>query len=243
MDEMGLGPNGALIYCFEFLADNLDWLQEQLESLTEEYLVIFDMPGQIELYTHVPVVPELVRFLTQPGSLDMRLCAAFLVESMYTIDRSKFISATLSAMSCMVMMGLPHINVMSKMDLVKGQITRRDLEDFLSPDAMLLDNDPVEVERRRQEEEEAEEEGAGAEVTPQTLGITTGAMKGAMFSKLNYAVGQLVEDMGMVKYHRLDASDEESVEAILSQIEYVIQYQEAQEPREPKDEIDVDYDE
>jgi hypothetical protein len=26
MEEMSLGPNGGLIYCFEFLMENLDWL-------------------------------------------------------------------------------------------------------------------------------------------------------------------------------------------------------------------------
>jgi GPN-loop GTPase len=240
MEEMGLGPNGALIYCFEFLVDNLDWLQEQLESLTEDYLVIFDMPGQIELYTHVPVVPQLAHFLTRPGNLDMRLCAAYLVESMFTIDRAKFFSATLSAMSCMVMMGLPHINIMSKMDLVKGQISRRNMEEFLAPDETLLEGDPLEMERRRREEEEAEEGGAITEITPASLGITGGVMQGTTFSKLNHAVARLVEEMGMVKYHRLDVSDEETVEAVLSQIDYVIQFQEAQEPKEPKDEIDAD---
>ena len=28
MEEMGLGPNGGLIYCFEFLMENLDFLTE-----------------------------------------------------------------------------------------------------------------------------------------------------------------------------------------------------------------------
>ncbi|KAF4992371.1 hypothetical protein F66182_16524, partial [Fusarium sp. NRRL 66182] len=49
MEELELGPNGGLIYCFEFLMQNLDFLTEALEPLSEEYLIIFDMPGQIEL--------------------------------------------------------------------------------------------------------------------------------------------------------------------------------------------------
>ena len=27
MTEMKLGPNGGLIYCMEYLIDNIDWLQ------------------------------------------------------------------------------------------------------------------------------------------------------------------------------------------------------------------------
>ena len=41
MDEMGLGPNGGLIACFEFLLDNLDWLDEALGEGDEESLVVF----------------------------------------------------------------------------------------------------------------------------------------------------------------------------------------------------------
>ena len=33
MDEFGLGPNGGLIYCMEYLEKNLDWLKEKLEPL------------------------------------------------------------------------------------------------------------------------------------------------------------------------------------------------------------------
>ena len=113
MDEMKLGPNGGLIYCFEFLMENLDFLTDALDSLTEEYLIIFDMPGQIELYTHVPILPTLVRFLTQPGALDVRLCAAYLLEATFVVDRAKFFAGSLSAMSAMMQLEVPHLNILS----------------------------------------------------------------------------------------------------------------------------------
>lgn len=47
MEEMELGPNGALIYCMEYLMDNVDWLQEQLNSVGTDDYVLFDCPGQI----------------------------------------------------------------------------------------------------------------------------------------------------------------------------------------------------
>ena len=53
MDELDLGPNGGLMYCMEYLEDNLDdWLSEALEGFGEDDCVIFDCPGQIELYSH-----------------------------------------------------------------------------------------------------------------------------------------------------------------------------------------------
>ena len=41
-----LGPNGALIYCMEYLEKNVDWLLERLASCRDKY-VLFDFPGQV----------------------------------------------------------------------------------------------------------------------------------------------------------------------------------------------------
>ena len=32
MDELKLGPNGGLVYCMEYLVDNIDWLEETLDD-------------------------------------------------------------------------------------------------------------------------------------------------------------------------------------------------------------------
>jgi GTPase SAR1 family protein len=106
MEEMDLGPNGGLIYCFEFLLENLDFLTEPLEDVGEEYLIIIDMPGQIELYTHIPILPTLTKHL-MGGSLNINMCATYLLEATFIVDRAKFFSGTLSAMSCMLMLGIP----------------------------------------------------------------------------------------------------------------------------------------
>ncbi|KAF6839875.1 ATP binding protein [Colletotrichum musicola] len=226
MEEVGLGPNGGLIYCFEFLMENLDFLTEALDNLTEEYLIIFDMPGQIELYTHIPILPALARFLSQPGSLDIRLCAAYLLEATFVVDRAKFFAGTLSAMSAMIMLEIPHLNVLSKMDLVKDQVRKKDLKRFMTPDTHLLDDDPTIPANE-------EDDGRG-EVHDRDL-----VMRGKSFQRLNRAVAGLIESFSMVNYLKLDVSDEDSVGAILSYIDDIIQYHEAQEPKEmPDDEFE-----
>ncbi|KAK3365297.1 GPN-loop GTPase [Lasiosphaeria ovina] len=225
MEEMRLGPNGGLIYCFEFLMENLDFLTEALDSLTEEYLIIFDMPGQIELYTHIPILPMLVRFLTQPGALDIRLCAAYLLESTFVVDRAKYFAGTLSAMSAMILLEVPHINILSKMDLVKGQVRKKDMKRFITPDTSLLDDDPADIGRKK----------ADVDVDMDTHGSTQdkdALMSGATFKRLNTAVAGLIESFSMVSYLKLDCTDEDSVQSILSYIDDCIQYHEAQEPRE-----------
>jgi GTPase SAR1 family protein len=139
MEEMGLGPNGGLMACFEFLMENLDWLDSSLDDVGEDTLVIFDCPGQIELYTHVPILPNLAKHLT--GHLQFSLAASYLLESTFVIDKSKFFAGTLSAMSAMIMLEIPHINIMSKMDLVKGQYSKRELKKFLDPDPGIILSD------------------------------------------------------------------------------------------------------
>ncbi|MCJ1475909.1 ATP binding protein [Lambiella insularis] len=232
MEEVGLGPNGGLIYCFEFLLENLEFLTEAIDPLTEEYLIIIDMPGQIELYTHIPVVPTLVRHMTRFGSLNVNLCATYLLESTFIIDRAKYFAGTLSAMSAMIMLEVPHVNVLSKMDLVKGTVSRRNLKRFIDPDMSLLDDDPAETDGRTASADKSGADPAGAE----------SVMGGGSFKQLNRAVAQLIDDFSMVSFLQLDVQDEDSVGAILSYIDDAVQFHEAQEPREPNDELENPYD-
>lgn len=51
MGDDNLGPNGGVLYALEELEHNFEWLEKGLKELGEDY-VLFDCPGQIELYTH-----------------------------------------------------------------------------------------------------------------------------------------------------------------------------------------------
>ena len=51
MEEDDLGPNGGVLYALEELEHNMEWLEQGLSGLGEDY-VLFDCPGQVELYTH-----------------------------------------------------------------------------------------------------------------------------------------------------------------------------------------------
>ncbi|PWY83119.1 ATP binding protein [Aspergillus sclerotioniger CBS 115572] len=224
MEELGLGPNGGLIYCFEFLLQNLEFLSEALDPLSEEYLIIFDMPGQIELYTHIPLLPSLVQFLSRQGPLNISLCAAYLLESTFVVDKAKFFAGTLSAMSAMLMLEMPHVNILSKMDQVRDMISRKELKQFTNVDINNLLGST------------AEDETVGGDPSSKDT-----MLSGGSFQQLNRAVGQLIDDFSMVSFLKLDVQDEDSVAAVLSHIDDAIQYHEAQEPREPSDAQEVDY--
>ncbi|KAJ5946477.1 GPN-loop GTPase 3 [Penicillium verhagenii] len=223
MEELQLGPNGGLIYCFEFLLQNLEFLSEALEPLSEEYLIIFDMPGQIELYTHIPLLPSLIQYLSRQGPLNINLCAAYLLESTFVVDKAKFFAGTLSAMSAMLMMEIPHVNILTKMDQVRDMVSRRELRRFTNVDMQLLST---------------EENDPAVSANPMAKDAL---MSGDSFSQLNRAVAQLIDDFSMVSFLQLEVQDEDSVAGVLSHIDDAIQYHEAQEPREPKDEQETNF--
>ena len=80
--------------------------------------------GQIELYTHIPVMQQLVAQLQQ---WNFRLCGIFLLDSQFLIDSAKFLSGVMTALSTMVTLELPHINVMGKLDLLDKK-SKKDVE-------------------------------------------------------------------------------------------------------------------
>ena len=61
MEECELGPNGGLLFCLEYLEENVEWLMEALEPYGEEDYLLIDCPGQIEAYSHLFVFNTVVR--------------------------------------------------------------------------------------------------------------------------------------------------------------------------------------
>ena len=117
MDELHLGPNGGLMYCMEYLLAHIDWLIDKLTPFPSGSYLLFDLPGQVELVSHHTVVQELLKKLIK--KFDMRLCSVYLVDTYYCTIPMTFISAVLLATTTMLRLGLPHINVLSKVDLLR----------------------------------------------------------------------------------------------------------------------------
>ncbi|CAL1544490.1 unnamed protein product [Lymnaea stagnalis] len=202
--SLNFGPNGGLIFCMEFFASNFDWLHEQLDEQEDDY-ILFDCPGQIELYTHIPVMKQLV---AQLEAWDFRVCAVFLLDAQFLVDAAKFVSGSLTALSTMVNLEVPHMNVLTKMDLL-SKSAKKDLERYFEP---ALSNLLM---------EEFDEQDFGSK-----------------FFSLNKAMANLLDDFSLVHFVPLDYSDEESINNLLFQIDSTIQYGEDLEPRELKEPLD-----
>ena len=157
------------------------------------------------------------------GPLNISLCAAYLIEATFVIDRAKFFAGTLSAMSAMIMLELPHVNILSKMDLVSNMVAKKELGRFVDPDSTLIDED----------------ETIGNNAEPNTDAAQKSSVPSEnSYKSLNRAVARLIDEFSMVQFLKLDAQDEDSIGTILAYIDEAIQYHEAQEPREPA-EIDA----
>eukprot|EP00293_Proteomonas_sulcata_P009087 CAMPEP_0184306356 /NCGR_PEP_ID=MMETSP1049-20130417/15372_1 /TAXON_ID=77928 /ORGANISM="Proteomonas sulcata, Strain CCMP704" /LENGTH=254 /DNA_ID=CAMNT_0026618597 /DNA_START=89 /DNA_END=853 /DNA_ORIENTATION=+ len=128
VEELEYGPNGGLLYCFEYIAENLEWLNEQLGDADDDYFII-DCPGQIELYSHMPVMKNIVAALQRWGFMT---CAVFVLDSQFIADSGKFLSGCLACLSAMVQLEIAHVNVLTKMDLIRKK--RSFMERFYQPD-------------------------------------------------------------------------------------------------------------
>lgn len=120
MERLGLGPNGALVYCMDYIHRNIDWLLTRLDALTgpaDRRYVLFDMPGQVELYTHGTAVHDIAHVLVRR---DWRLAAVHLVDAHYCTDAGKFVAVALTTLATMVRLELPQVNVLSKIDLIEA---------------------------------------------------------------------------------------------------------------------------
>jgi GPN-loop GTPase len=127
MEGKGLGPNGGLVFCMEYLMQNLPWLSDALGDYMDDFVLI-DMPGQVELLSHFPVVPTFVDFLKQEG---YNVVVLFLLDALSaTADGGKFVSGCLFSLSSMVSMDCPFVNVFTKCDLLPASMKEHDLEHY-----------------------------------------------------------------------------------------------------------------
>ncbi|GAA5876310.1 hypothetical protein JCM1840_003613 [Sporobolomyces johnsonii] len=226
MDAHSLGPNGAMLYCLEYLEANLDWLETELDKAMhevmdegeiemeegidelqgerarqatrkwkrEEMYVVFDTPGQVELSTDHGSLKKVVEFLQK--KMGFRLAAIHLTDASHILDASKYVAVLLLALRTMLQLELPHVNVLSKIDLL-GQAGElpfnlsyytevQDLS-YLLP---LLERDP----RTRR------------------------------FSELNRTICELVEEFGLVGFETLAVEDKASMLALVQTIDQALGY-------------------
>ncbi|GAX82581.1 hypothetical protein CEUSTIGMA_g10007.t1 [Chlamydomonas eustigma] len=186
MDELKLGPNGGLIYCIDYLEKNMDWLQEKLEPLEKEnYFIVMDLPGQVELFMMHDSLKKILSVFADKWNY--RLTAIQLVDGHLCTDPSKFISMLVLSLNTMLHLEMPHINVLSKVDLIR-QYGKLDFNlDFYT-------------------------EVQDLSYLTHRMGFGPFSKR---YRKLSEGLCRVVEDFGLVKYVPLAIQDKESLAFIL----------------------------
>eukprot|EP01033_Poteriospumella_lacustris_P010264 gene10264-7287_t len=224
MEKHELGPNGGLVFCMEMLRENLQWLVDEIDRICYAAAeadaftyVIIDCPGQVELFSHQSVVQEILQALQK--ELDLRLCSVHLIDSFYCSQPATFISATLLVTATMLRLELPHVNVLSKIDLLKqyGDLPF-ELNFFtdmlnLSPLLRYLDGRIAPTEELEQRERRRYERGDG----PAATGTLSGrSLLQEKYKALTAAFCEMVDDYALVSFLPLNIEDAETVGRVLA---------------------------
>ena len=126
MKKKKLGPNGALIYCMEYLYDNIEFLTEYFDNKGDNYYYLIDCPGQLELYSHSDIMKKITNYLKKNG---FSIVSIFCLDCTFLQEQSKFISRNVLSLATMIQMELPHLTVMTKCDLISKSNLYNKIED------------------------------------------------------------------------------------------------------------------
>ncbi|CAD6504740.1 BgTH12-00244 [Blumeria graminis f. sp. triticale] len=190
MQDDNLGPNGGILFALEELEQNVEWLEEELSHLGEDY-VLFDCPGQVELYTHHSSLRKIFFRLQKLG---YRLVVIHLSDSYCLTLPSLFISNLILSLRAMLQMDLPHINVLTKIDKLSSYPQLPFNLDFYTELQDLSYLLPL-----LQEE--------------------SSSMSGSKFEGLNTAIVELVESFGLIGFETLAVENKKSMMHLLQIID------------------------
>ncbi|KAB8238087.1 hypothetical protein ETB97_006106 [Aspergillus alliaceus] len=190
MSEDNLGPNGGILYALEELEENFDWLEEGLKELGDDY-VLFDCPGQVEIFTHHSSLRNIFFKLQKLG---YRLIVIHLIDSYNLTLPSMYISALILSLRAMLQMDLPHLNVLTKIDNLSNYAPLPfNLEYYTEVQDLSYLLPHLEAESSR--------------------------LSHTKFRALNQAIIDLVEDFGLVGFETLAVEDKKSMMNLLRVID------------------------
>ncbi|SMD30490.1 ATP/GTP-binding protein [Picrophilus oshimae] len=115
MSNYSLGPNGAQIVAADMILENINYIKEKLENYPD-YYVIFDTPGQIELFSFRPSSPYLVKALTNNKAM-----IAFVSDAVVSSMPSGYISEKMLYASLYSRFYVPMLFILNKIDLIGSE--------------------------------------------------------------------------------------------------------------------------
>ncbi|KAG9688675.1 putative ATP binding protein, partial [Aureobasidium melanogenum] len=208
MEQEELGPNGGVMYALEELQENFEWLEEGLKELNDSY-ILFDCPGQVELFTHHNTMPNLFHRLEKIG---YRLIVVHLLDSLTLSRPTLYISSLLLCLRSMLHLPFPLVNVLTKIDnLAKNSeplpfnldyYTEVQDLDYLLPH--------LEAEQNNTSVQNLQDHAGNRDIPK---------LPESKFTALNQALIQLIGDFGLVAFETLAVEDKVSMTNLLHAID------------------------
>lgn len=176
------------------------------------------------------------------------MVSVFVVDATFVTDPAKFISGSLLALSAMISMQLPHVNVLSKCDLVEEASMDRVLEmesalqlwDVLGGDrassdgGSMLSSSPFRNQLQPPMSNNNTDASSSSAVESSTKQNSTTARhnnRERRWNRLTEAICSLLDDYSMVGFIPLNINDEDSISHVLATVDHAIQYGEDLEVR------------
>ncbi|THZ88668.1 putative ATP binding protein [Aureobasidium pullulans] len=208
MEQEELGPNGGVMYALEELQENFEWLDEGLKELSDSY-ILFDCPGQVELFTHHNTMPNLFHRLEKIG---FRLIVVHLLDSLTLSRPTLYISSLLLCLRSMLHLPFPLVNVLTKIDnLAKNSEPLPFNLDYYTEvqdlDYMLP---YLEAEQNNTTVQNMDHRAGGQDFPK---------LPGSKFTALNEALIQLIGDFGLVAFETLAIEDKVSMTNLLHAVD------------------------
>ncbi|THX19838.1 putative ATP binding protein [Aureobasidium pullulans] len=220
MEQEELGPNGGVMYALEELQENFEWLDEGLKELSDSY-ILFDCPGQVELFTHHNTMPNLFHRLEKIGfrvrllyyfSCHYTLIVVHLLDSLTLSRPTLYISSLLLCLRSMLHLPFPLVNVLTKIDnLAKNSEPLPFNLDYYTEvqdlDYMLP---YLEAEQNNTTVQNMDHRAGGQDFPK---------LPESKFTALNEALIQLIGDFGLVAFETLAIEDKVSMTNLLHAVD------------------------
>ena len=154
------------------------------------------------------------------------MCSVFIVDATFVCDAPKFISGSLLSLSAMIALELPHVNILTKCDLIDEEKVEKVLE---VDSALVLWERETYVESMKDEpfrERNSSFMNIGDQDRYREI-----LERRRRRNRLTESICSLLDDYSMVSFIPLNITDEESIDNVLAHIDHTIQYGEDLEVR------------
>lgn len=262
METEGLGPNGSYLFSLDVIGERLDWLEAEIRKYVELRIhtiatssgggsgggssaqsakvrraphLIIDAPGQVEFYLNSDSMHRFVNMLQK--RLRCSTCMVHLADGVVaTRDVPTYISTCLLSLSAMVDLELPHVNILTKWDLVlaDAQLTpdgELDAEAFLET-PMFLEQHFNRMWKRRgplglvggllpQDADADTEVGGGVRNNSSTTTTTAPAASRAndTLLRMSRTILDVIDGFGIVGFVPLDVQSQELMMQVVQRVD------------------------